>query len=77
MLDNHDDLGNTAAFLDELEEEEAASASKKKGRRKKGGKRSLGLTPIQLFVISIEVFAMVAILGMFLMIIMQKMVISL
>ena len=85
MLDDYQDMGNTAAFLDELEEEEAANAAPKKSRRKKEKKRKSKskssskskLTPFQLFIISIELFAMVAILGMFFMIITQKMVISL
>lgn len=77
MLDDFQDMGNTAAFLDELEEEEAAAAKPKKAHRKRAKKRGAGLTPFQLFIISIEVFAMVAILGTFFLIIMQKMVISL
>jgi hypothetical protein len=76
MLDDFEDL-NTAKFLDEIEEEDTAPPPRARSRRRSSTRRFLGMTPIQLFIISIELFAMVCILGFFLMIVTEKMVLPL
>ena len=77
MSDDFSNLDDAAAFLDELEEEDilgAAPAAPKRARRRAKPKKLFGMTPVQLFVIAIEVFAMVCILGFFFMIVTEKMV---
>ncbi|MFC1936796.1 hypothetical protein ACFLYP_03925 [Chloroflexota bacterium] len=72
MLDDLQGMTDTSAFLDELEDEEKPKPSPK--RRSRRSMRILGMTPIQMFVISIELFLMVCILGFFFLIITDKMV---
>ena len=76
MLDDLDDLHDTSAFLDELEEEDAAPAPApppRRSRRSHGSRSFLGMTPSQLFIIALELFMIVCILGFFLMIVTEKM----
>jgi hypothetical protein len=78
MLDDFEEIGSTAAFLDELDEEEQTpSKQRKRSKRKTGGKGFLGMSPIQWFVISLELFLIVAIMGSFFMILTGKMVLPL
>ena len=81
MLDDFEEIGSTAAFLDELEEEEQTPVRRhKRGKGKTNssiGKKFIGMSPIQWFVISLELFLMVAIMGMFFMILTGKMVLPL
>ena len=88
MLDDFEQFDSTAAFLDEIdleepefEETESEGKGKAKSRRARRksmpAKRVMGMTPVQWFVISFEVFLMVAIMGMFFMIITGKMVLPL
>ncbi len=76
MLEDFD-LGDSSAFLDELEAEDAAEPEELpppvRKRRSSTPQRILGMTPIQLFVISVEVFFMICILGAFLMMVTEKM----
>jgi hypothetical protein len=77
MNDDFSNLDDAAAFLDELEEEDimgSAPAAPKKARRKARPKKLFGMTPAQIFVIAVEIFAMVCILGFFFMIVTEKMV---
>ena len=78
MSDDFSNLDDAAAFLDELEEEDilggSPSPAPKRARRRAKPKKLFGMTPVQLFVIAIEVFAMVCILGFFFMIVTEKMV---
>ena len=78
MLEDFD-LGDSSAFLDELEAEDAAEPEELpppppvRKRRSSTPQRIFGMTPIQLFVISVEVFFMICILGAFLMMVTEKM----
>lgn len=84
MLDDFEELDSTAAFLDEIdleepeveEEEETEGIARARRARRKSmpGKRLMGMTPVQWFVISFEIFLMVAILGMSFMILTGRMV---
>ena len=78
MLDDFEEIGSTAAFLDELDEEEQGPPKgSKRSKRKKSGKKLSGMSPIQWFVISLELFLIVAIMGSFFMILTGKMVLPL
>ena len=78
MSDDFSNLDDATTFLDELEEEDflgdAASAAPKRARRRAKPRKLFGMTPVQVFVIAIEIFAMVCILGFFFMIVTEKMV---
>lgn len=71
MLDDLDDLGDTNSFLDDIDEDDAPSSPKPifsiPGR-------VLGMSPVQLFVISVELFFMICIIGFFFMMVTGKMV---
>jgi hypothetical protein len=85
MLEDFEEFDNTAAFLDELDMEdteidmemELDEEPPRRSRKSMPAKRLMGMTPVQWFVISFEVFLMVAIMGLFFMIITGKMVLPL
>lgn len=74
MLDELEDLKESKTFIDEvkeIDEEDLYPFPTSSGEATT--KRFLGMTPAQLFVISIEFFFMILIFGVFFMVVTEKM----
>ena len=80
MLDDFEDLQDSAAFLDDLEEDDAPPPKEKKKRAKRSfassgsSKGFMGMSPIQTFIISALFFFSVCVLGFFSLLITGKVV---
>jgi hypothetical protein len=81
MVDDYLDGGDSSVFLDELEaEDRKPSTSSQESVGRKGGLSTfqgfMGMTPIQTFIISAMFFFIICLIGFFLMMITNKMVVS-
>ncbi len=72
MLDDFQDISNSAAFLDELEEEEKAGHEEIFETSRRPARRILGMTAAQRFVITLMLFFSVCILGTFGLLVLER-----